>query len=80
LGAITSKIQIDLLSKYATSIIVCPDKDEAGAKMVSRIKDSIVKKTVNVINVGDAKDVGDLTDEQIKELWSIPSISTFVAL
>lgn len=80
LGAIPSKIQIELLSKYATSIIICPDKDEAGAKMVSRIKDSIVKKTVNVINVGDAKDVGDLTDEQIKELWNVPSINTFIAL
>jgi DNA primase len=80
LGAIPSRIQIELLSKYATSIIICPDKDEAGEKMVSRITDNIVKKTVNVINVGNVKDVGCLTDEEIKELWSIPSISTFVAL
>jgi len=80
LGAIPSRIQIELLSKYATSIIICPDKDEAGTKMVSRITDNIVKKTVSVINVGDVKDVGGLTDEDIKKLWNVPSINTFVAL
>ena len=80
MGAIPSRIQIELLSKYATSIIICPDKDEAGTKMVSRITDNIVKKTVSVINVGDVKDVGGLTDEDIKKLWNVPSINTFVAL
>lgn len=80
LGAIPSRIQIELLSKYATSIIICPDKDEAGAKMVSKITDNIVKKSVTVINVGDVKDVGGLKDEEIKELWKVPSINTFVTL
>lgn len=70
LGAIPSKPQIHLLSKYASEIFVCPDNDEAGTKMVDKIVAGCDKSRVSVVKVGSGKDVGDLTDEQIKSTWN----------
>lgn len=69
LGASISKNQIDLLNKYASSVILCPDKDEAGEKMVSKIKDNMLKKDITIVNVGSAKDIGDLSDDDIQEVF-----------
>lgn len=69
LGASISKNQIDLLNKYASSVILCPDKDEAGEKMVSKIKDNMLKKDITIVNVGNAKDIGDLSDNDIQEVF-----------
>ena len=66
LGAWPSKRQLELLSKYAESIIVCPDKDDAGKKMVDKIRDNLHNKNIGIMDVGNnAKDVGDLTDNEI---------------
>lgn len=69
LGAIPTKNQIALLNKYANKIILCPDKDDAGKKMVEKISSALTSKQISVINVGDAKDIGDLPDETIVSLW-----------
>lgn len=66
LGAWPSKRQLELLSKYAESIIICPDKDDAGKKMVDKIKDNLHNKNIGIMDVGtNAKDVGDLTNNEI---------------
>lgn len=65
LGAWPSKKQIELLSKYAESIIVCPDKDDAGKKMLSKITENINNKFISLMDVGNVKDVGDLDDNEI---------------
>jgi len=80
LGAIPSKAQIELLNKYATSITICPDKDDAGKKMVSKIRDSISSKNISIIDVGDAKDIGDLSDDQIIKLWNKVDTVSFLTL
>jgi len=69
LGATISKPQIELLNKYSTSIYLCPDKDEAGKKMVESVMKKISNKNVMVLDVGSAKDIGDLSDDQIQDVW-----------
>lgn len=69
LGAIVTKNQLALLNKYANGVILCPDKDDAGKKMVDKISTTLTTKSITVMDVGDAKDVGDLTDEQIVAAW-----------
>lgn len=68
LGANVSNIQIDLLKKYFNNIIVIADNDEAGGNM----KDKIIEKLgsrVNVIQLEKQyKDIGDMMDEDIKNL------------
>jgi len=80
LGAIPSKAQIELLNKYATYITICPDKDDAGKKMVSKIRDSISSKGMSIIDVGDAKDIGDLSDDEIIKLWNKVDTVSFLTL
>lgn len=65
LGAMPSKHQIELLSKYANNVVLCPDKDDAGKKMVTKVRDALVNKNIQIMDVGDAKDVGDLADNEI---------------
>jgi len=68
LGANVSNTQIELLQKYFNNIIVIADNDEAGGNM----KDKIVEKLgsrVSVIQLNKQyKDIGDMTDEDIKKL------------
>ena len=68
LGANVSNFQTDLLQKYFNNIIVIADNDEAGGNM----KDKIVEKLgsrVNVIKLNKQyKDIGDMSDEDIKNL------------
>jgi DNA primase len=68
LGANVSKIQIDLLNKYFTNVVVIADNDEAGGGMVERV----AKKLGNKLSVTQLeeqyKDIGDMTDEEIKKL------------
>lgn len=65
LGATVSRYQISLLQKYANSIIICPDNDEAGTKMIDKIVSDIKNKSVEVVSLQGGKDVGDLDDNQI---------------
>lgn len=68
LGATISKYQIELLEKYAKSIIVIPDNDEAGKEMVSKIKDNIYSKDIEILTITGGKDIGDLSDNEISNL------------
>jgi DNA primase len=68
LGANVSKIQTDLLQKYFNNIIVVADNDEAGGNM----KDKLIEKLGNRVTVitldKKYKDIGDMSDEDIKNL------------
>ena len=68
LGANVSKIQTDLLQKYFNNIIVIADNDEAGGNM----KDKLIEKLGNRVAVVTLdkkyKDIGDMSDEDIKNL------------
>lgn len=69
LGAIVTKNQLALLNKYANGVILCPDKDDAGKKMIDKVSAALTTKNIAIMDVGDAKDVGDLSDEQIMSAW-----------
>jgi DNA primase len=68
LGSNVSNIQTNLLQKYFNNVIVIADNDEAGGNM----KDRIIKKLgsrVSVIQLSEKyKDIGDMSDEDIKKL------------
>ncbi len=68
LGANVSSIQMNLLEKYFSDVILVADNDEAGAVMVDRILGKIGSK-VAVINIDKKyKDIGEMSDEEIKKL------------
>jgi len=74
LGATISRYQIELLEKYAKSIFIIPDNDDAGKEMVAKINDNIYSKDITVIKITNGKDVGDLSDEQISALFDTPPL------
>jgi len=78
LGATVSRTQIHLLQQYAKSIIVCPDADDAGKKMVDRIVGGVKNKIIEVVSLTGAKDVGDLSDQEMKDLFNKYSGNTLV--
>lgn len=73
LGGHISSDNIALLNKYFTKIIIMTDNDEAGRALGSNIANKLKNKEIlwamfdddNVYPHG-AKDVGDMTDEEIK--------------
>ena len=68
LGANVSNFQIDLLQKYFNNIIVIADNDEAGGNMKTRIQEKLGSK-VSVIQLNNEyKDIGDMSDDDIKKL------------
>ena len=68
LGANVSNIQIELLQKYFNNIIVIADNDEAGGNMKSKILEKLGSR-VSVIKLDKQyKDIGDMSDEDIKKL------------
>lgn len=68
LGANVSNFQIDLLQKYFNNIIVIADNDEAGGNMKDRIQEKL-KSKVTVLQLNKQyKDIGDMSDEDIKNL------------
>ena len=68
LGANVSNFQIDLLQKYFNTIIVIADNDEAGGNMKSRIQEKLGSR-VSVLQLDKQyKDIGDMSDEDIKKL------------
>ena len=80
LGATVSRYQISLLQKYATSIIICPDNDDAGVKMIDKIVSNIKDKSVEIINLKTGKDVGDLGDDEIKSMFKNAGNSLVLAV
>ena len=68
LGANVSRTQTDLLQKYFNNIVVIPDNDEAGRSMSQKIIDRLGSR-VSIIKLDDNyKDIGDMSDDQIKNL------------
>jgi DNA primase len=68
LGSNVSNFQIDLLQKYFNNIIVIADNDEAGGNMKARILEKIGSK-VTVIQLNkEYKDIGDMSDEEIRSI------------
>jgi len=68
LGANVSNIQIDLLKKYFNNIIVIADNDEAGGNMKSKIIEKLESRVTVVQLDKQYKDIGDMMDEDIKNL------------
>lgn len=68
LGANVSNSQIRLLEKYFTNVVLIADNDEAGNIM----KDKLIEKLGSLITVirldKKYKDIGDMEDEEIKNL------------
>lgn len=69
LGATISKSQINLLSKYANTITVCPDNDDAGKRLENKIIENIRNKQVDVVRLNSGKDVGDHTDQELTDVF-----------
>jgi DNA primase len=68
LGANVSSTQIELLQKYFNNIIVIADNDEAGGNMKDRIVEKLSTR-VSVIKLNTKyKDIGDMPDEELKNL------------
>jgi DNA primase len=68
LGANVSNFQTDLLQKYFNNIIVIADNDEAGGNMKDKIVERLGSR-VNVVKLDKQyKDIGDMSDEDIKNL------------
>jgi DNA primase len=68
LGANVSNFQTELLQKYFNSIYVVADNDEAGGNM----KDKLIERLGNRVSVihldKQYKDIGDMSDEAIKNI------------
>lgn len=68
LGANVSVSQIKLLEKYFNNIVLIADNDEAGAIMRDKLIEKIGAK-VHVITLPSMyKDIGDMSDQDIKNL------------
>jgi DNA primase len=68
LGANVSGMQIELLQKYFNNIIVIADNDEAGGNMKNRLLEKLGSR-VSVVQLDNKyKDIGDMSDEDIKSL------------
>ena len=68
LGANVSGTQTDLLQKYFNNIIVIADNDEAGGNMKSKIIERLGSR-VSVVKLDKQyKDIGDMSDEAIKNI------------
>lgn len=65
LGSGLSDEQIDLLQRTFDDIVVIPDNDDAGKVMVAKMMKKIPYVIILPIEGGN-KDVGDLTDDQIR--------------
>lgn len=68
LGANVSSVQMKILEKYFSDVILVADNDEAGSVMKDRILGKIRSK-VAVISIDKKyKDIGEMSDEEIKKL------------
>jgi DNA primase len=68
LGANVSNVQTDLLQKYFNNVIVIADNDEAGGNMMTKIVERLGSR-VSVVKLDKQyKDIGDMSDEDIKNL------------
>lgn len=74
LGGSISDININNLNRYASTVIIMTDNDQAGKALGNTIASKLKNKNVlwarydhNTMYPHSAKDVGDMTDEEIKQ-------------
>ena len=74
LGGSISDMNIQNLNKYSSTIILMTDNDKAGRALGSTIANKLKNKNVlwasydyNVVYPHEAKDVGDMSDNEIKQ-------------
>jgi DNA primase len=74
LGGSISDVNIQNLNKYASTIIIMTDNDQAGRSLGMTIANKLKNKNIlwaqydhGVLYPHSAKDVGDMTDEEIKQ-------------
>ena len=74
LGGSLSPENIENLNKYSSKIIIMTDNDEAGRKLGNLIANKLKMKDIlwasyqyGMIYPHDAKDVGDMSEEEIKQ-------------
>lgn len=74
LGGAISKENVQNLNRYSSSIIIATDADQAGKKLGMEIATKLPTKNImwasfdsGITYPHDAKDVGDLTDQEIKQ-------------
>ena len=68
LGANISNTQVELLKKYFNDIIVIADNDVAGGNMKDRLIEKLGSR-ISIIELDKQyKDIGDMSDESIKQL------------
>jgi DNA primase len=68
LGANVSSSQIELLKKYFGNIVLVADNDEAGKIMSDRLSEKLGNLVTIIQPDKKYKDIGDMTDEEIKQL------------
>lgn len=68
LGANVSSSQIELLRKYFNNIVLIADNDEAGSIMADRLSEKIGNMLTVIRPDKKYKDIGDMTDDEIKKL------------
>jgi len=68
LGSNVSRKQIELLTKYFNTAIIVPDNDDAGLSMSQKIIDKMGSRAISIGLPSRFKDIGDMTDQDIKEL------------
>ena len=68
LGANVSSSQIELLRKYFNNIVLIADNDEAGSIMADRLSEKIGNMLTVIQPDKKYKDIGDMTDDEIKKL------------
>lgn len=68
LGANVSSSQIELLKRYFTGIVLVADNDEAGTIMSERLTEKMGNLVTIVKPDQGYKDIGDMTDDQIRKL------------
>jgi DNA primase len=68
LGASVSNIQLGLLEKYFSTVVVIGDNDDAGKLMKERVLTRLGNRAILITLPDRFKDVGDLTDSDIAQL------------
>ena len=68
LGANVSSSQIELLKRYFTGVVLVADNDEAGTIMSERLTEKMGNLVTIVKPDQGYKDIGDMTDDQIRKL------------
>ena len=69
MGNYISKVQTEKLLKYCDKLVIVPDGDGGGEKLVKSIKKNIdFRIPVFTVNMPESKDIADLPYEQVHDV------------